>query len=88
MTIFFIFILLKITGSFDLGMHMVGRSESQKRFERFITPKSALDRLSMGGTNYEVNDSFLWFLRIARENNRIDKNQLLFKFMKFIHDAE
>ena len=88
MTIFLMIIWLKITSSFDLGMNLTGRSESQKRFEKFITPKSALDRLSMGGTHYEVNDSFLWFLRIARENNRIDKNQLLFKFMKFIHDAK
>ena len=72
----------------DVDTNLTGPSESQKRFENFITRKSSLDRFSMNGANFEVNDSFLWFLRIARENNRINKNQLHLKFLKFLNDAE
>ena len=67
----FIFIFFALTNSFDLDMNMIDQIRS---IEDFLTPKSSLDGLSMGGENVEVNDSFLWLMRIARENARKNKN--------------
>ena len=70
----FIFIFFALTNSFDLDMNMIDQIQGQKHIEDFLTPKSSLDGLSMGGENVEVNDSFLWLMRIARENARKNKN--------------
>ena len=70
----FIFIFFAITNSFDLDMNFIDQIQGQKNIEDFLTPKSSLDGLSMGGENVEVNDSFLWLMRIARENARKNKN--------------
>ena len=70
----FIFIFFALTNSFDLDMNMIDQIQGQKNIEGFLTPKSSLDGLSMGGENVEVNDSFLWLMRIARENARKNKN--------------
>ena len=71
----FIFICFAISNSFDLDMNLIDQIQGQKSIENFLTPKSSLDGLSMGGENVEVNDSFLWLMRIARENDRRNKNQ-------------
>ena len=73
----FVLIFSTITTSFSLDMNLIDQMKErmiEKSFEKFLTPKSSLDGLSMGGVNVEVNDSFLWLMRIAREKNRRNKN--------------
>ena len=86
--LFFVLIFATITTSFRLDMNLIDQMKERmikKSFEKFLTPKLSLDGLSMGGVNVEVNDSFLWLMRIAREKNRRNKNNnYLWKFRNLL----
>ena len=81
--ILFIFICCAFTYSFDFDMNLIDQMQGLKSIENFLTPKSSLDGLSMGGENVEVNDTFLWLMRIARENDRRNKNQTYSRYEIF-----